>query len=60
MAKANIVEKKTISIKGILNIDENVIVIETEDGDIYHLADVLKNFNGADVSMSVAETNEIA
>lgn len=60
MAKANIVEKKTISIKGILNIDESVIVIETEDGDIYPLADVLKNFNGADVSMSVAETNEIA
>lgn len=60
MAKANIVEKKTISIKGILNIDENVIVIETEDGDIYPLVDVLKNFNGADVSMSVAETNEIA
>lgn len=60
MAKANITEKKTVSIKGVLNIDEDVIIVELEDGDTYALSEILKNFNGAEVSINVAESRDIA
>lgn len=62
MSKANIVEKKTISIKGVLDIDEenNTIIVEIEDGEAMTLANILSNFNGAEVTMSVAESNDIA
>ena len=62
MAKANIVEKKTIAIRGTLSIDEetNIIIVEIEDGDSFPLATLLSNFNGSEVSMSVAESNDIA
>lgn len=62
MSKANIVEKKTVSIKAILDVNEadNDINIELEDGEVRTLASILKNFNGEEVSISVAQTNEIA
>lgn len=61
MAKANVVEKHSISIKGVLNIDEdNVITIEVEDENTMALVDLLGNFNGKEVAINVGESIDIA
>lgn len=62
MAKANIVEKKSISIKGILNVDadENNIIVEVEDGEAFELATLLSKFDGSEVAISVGDSKDIA
>ena len=61
MAKANIVEKHSLSMKGILNIDdEGKVFIETEDGDALEVATLLEKFNGSAVTISVGESIDIA
>lgn len=61
MAKANVVEKHSISIKGVLNIDEdNVITIEVEDGNTMVLVDLLGDFNGREVAINIGESIDIA
>lgn len=62
MAKANITEKKSVSIKGILNVDkaDNTIVVELEDGEAMELASILQNFDGVEVAMSVTNSVDIA
>ena len=61
MAKANIVEKHSISIKGVLNIDEdNVITIEVEDEKTMVLVDLLGDFNGREVAINIGESIDIA
>lgn len=61
MAKA-ITEKNSISIKGILNVDtaDNTIIVELEDGEARELADILHNYNGAEVTMTVANSIDLA
>lgn len=60
MAKSSIVEKNAITIKGILNVneDENTIIVEIEDGQAIELASTLGHFNGADVTINVSNTIE--
>ena len=62
MAKANVVRKNTLGIKGILNVDteNNRVVVEIEDGEALELASLLDDFNGSDVSISVGESIDIA
>ncbi len=62
MAKANVVRKNTLGIKGILNVDteNNRVVVEIEDGEALELASLLDDFNGSDVAISVGESIEIA
>ena len=62
MAKSAITKKNSIGIKGILNIDvdENKVVVETEDGEVFELANLLKDFNGSNVTISVGESIDIA
>lgn len=62
MAKANVVRKNTLGIKGILNVDaeNNRVVVEIEDGEALELASLLVDFNGSDVAISVGESIEIA
>lgn len=61
MAKANVVEKHSISIKGVLNIDEdNVITIEVEDEKTMVLVDLLGDFNGREVAINIGESIDIA
>ncbi len=62
MAKANVVRKNTLGIKGILNVDteNNRVVVEIEDGEVLELASLLDDFNGSDVAISVGESIEIA
>jgi hypothetical protein len=62
MAKANVVRKNTLGIKGVLNVDKdsNSVVIEIEDGEALELASLLNDFNGSEVSISVGESIDIA
>lgn len=62
MAKANVVRKNSLGIKGVLNVDKdnNNVVIEIEDGEALELARLLDDFNGSEVSISVGESIDIA
>lgn len=59
---AKITKKKTISIKGILDISQenNQIYVETDSGEALPLADILQDFDGADVAISVSESIDLA
>lgn len=62
MAKANVVRKNSLGIKGVLNVDKNnnSVVVEIEDGEVLELASLLDDFNGSEVSISVGESIDIA
>jgi arginine repressor len=62
MAKANVIRKNSLGIKGVLNVDKdsNSVVIEIEDGEALELASLLDDFNGSEVSISVGESIDIA
>lgn len=52
--------KESLNAKGILNLDGDEILLEIEDVDTpVALVDLLKDFNGKEVSISVNFTNEL-
>ena len=55
MAKANVIRKNSLGIKGVLNVDKDI-----EDGEALELASLLDDFNGSEVSISVGESIDIA
>lgn len=59
---SKIVKKKSLSIKGILNVngDENKILVEIEDGEPIKLADLVQEYDGSEVSISINESVDIA
>ena len=59
---AKIVKKKSISIKGILEVskDDGEVFVAVEDGDEYSLGDLLKDFNNCEVAISVTESVDFA
>jgi len=59
MAKASVTTKQSLTAKGILNLGDNDIFLEIEDGEAISLIDLLKDFDGKDVSISVANSNEV-
>ena len=58
---AKISKKKSISLKGIVSITEdNQIVFEVEDmPEVVELANLLEDFDGQEISLSVNQTEEI-
>lgn len=58
---AKISKKKSISLKGIVSITEdNQIIFEVEDmPEVVELANLLEDFNGQEISLSVNQTEEI-
>lgn len=55
-------EKHSVSIKGVLNINEDKAYIEVEDGDEFYTVDVmdiLKGFATKEVSVSVTLNEEV-
>lgn len=58
MGKLGIKHKRSVSIVGTLNVDKsnNAILVELEDDEAKKLGDILADFDGAEVSMSVAES----
>lgn len=62
MAKANVIRKNSLGIKGVLNVDtdSNSVVVEIEDGEDLELASLLADFSGSEVSISVGESINIA
>lgn len=61
MAK-NITKKSTINIKGVLDINkaDNQIMVIIEDGETMALADLLQDYENAEVSISVSESLDLA
>lgn len=61
MAKANITKKKSVSIKGVLDItDKGINIIIEDSGEPMSLADILQDFDNAEVSISVGESVDVA
>lgn len=58
---AKISKKKSISLKGIVSITEdNQIIFEVEDmPEVVELANLLDDFDGQEISLSVNQTEEI-
>lgn len=58
---SKISKKKSISLKGIVSITEdNQIVFEVEDmPEVVELANLLEDFDGQEISLSVNQTEEI-
>ena len=62
MGKLGIKHKRSVSIVGILNVDKsnNTILVELEDDEARELGEVLAEFDGAEVSMSITESLDLA
>ena len=56
---AKISSKESLSIKGVLNITDGKIKIEVEDTDAFDFAELAKNFDNKEVSISVTYNNEL-
>lgn len=58
---AKITKKNVLSVQGIVNIENGIITFSVEDieGEIA-LAELMSDFNGQEVKLSVNQTDEIA
>ena len=59
MAKASVTTKQGLTAKGILNTDSDEILLEIEDGEVVSLLEILKDFNGKDVSINVTNSVDL-
>ena len=57
MAKSKYTEKHSVSIEGILNLED--MTIEVEDIGVKELYEVLKKLDGCNIKLSVALSNEL-
>lgn len=59
---SKIVKKKSLSIKGVLNvnIDDNKILVEIENDEPIKLADLVQEYDGSEVGISINESMDIA
>lgn len=59
---AKITKKKSISIKGVLDVskDDNQIYIVLEDGETWALSDLLNDYDDSNVVISVTESVDFA
>ncbi len=53
MAKAAITKKTSLTAEGILNVDEDGIYLEIQDGEAVNFYDLLSDFNGQAIKFSV-------
>lgn len=63
MAKSNITKKRSLNIKGVVDIckEDNTIYVSCEDNaEAFSLADLLQDFDGAEVTISVTESVDLA
>ena len=57
---ANISTKKTLNIKNaVVDIDDGKINLEIEDHGVYSLAELMQEFNGTSVAITVGALSEI-
>lgn len=59
---SKIIKKKSLSIKGVLsvNANDNKILVEIEDGEPIKLADLVQEYDGSEVGISINESVDIA
>lgn len=63
MAKSNVTKKRSLNIKGTLDVnmeDKTVNVFIEDNPEPYSLADFLHDFDSAEVSISVGESIDLA
>jgi ABC-type hemin transport system substrate-binding protein len=58
LAKSKISEKHTLSVEGVLDL-ENDITIEVEEHGVLELKDLLKNFDGENIKLIANKTDNI-
>lgn len=57
---SKITRKNTLSVQGIVNITDGRIIFEVEDvASDYDLADLMSDFNGQEVKLSVNQTDDL-
>lgn len=59
MSKASVTTKQSLSARGILNLGGDEILIEIEDGEVVSLAELLKDFDGREVAISVNNSTDL-
>lgn len=60
MAKSSISTKQSLSIKGILNIDENDIKFEIDESDeLISLSSLLQDYNGKEIAINVSFAEDL-
>ena len=59
MAKASVTTKQSLTAKGILNLGDNDILLEIEDGEAISLIDLLKDFDGKSITIAVSYGEEV-
>lgn len=59
---AKITKKKSLSVKGILDIskEDNQVYVVIEDGETWALADLLNGYDDSEVTINVTESVDIA
>lgn len=58
---AKFTKKNTLTIKGIYNIEDNKIFVEIEDVETpVELADVSAEFQGKEITLTIAQNTELA
>lgn len=53
MTKSAIIKNFSLTAEGILNLDDNEIYLEVEDGESVNFCDLLSNFDGLQIKLSV-------
>jgi hypothetical protein len=59
MSKASVTTKQSLSARGILNLGGDEILIEIEDGEVVSLVELLKDFDGREVTISVNNSTDL-
>ena len=58
MSKGSIIEIHSLSIKGVLNV--NNMSVETEDLGVKSLSDLIENFDGENISIKITKNSELS
>lgn len=56
---SKISKKQTLSVKGVLSIEDNIPMFEFEEMEPVALIDLIKSFDGQEVSLSVSYVEEL-
>jgi len=59
MAKSKITEKRSLSIEGVLNIDNDIVLVEVEEIGIRQLSKLFTEFDGQLVKINISLSSDI-
>jgi ABC-type hemin transport system substrate-binding protein len=59
MAKSKITEKRSLSVEGVLNIDEDIVLMEVEEIGTRQLSKLFNDFDGQLVKINISLSSDI-